>query len=89
MEEDRDREAAEVAEVADAIVAGTGVPYTFERRKGAPAQAILTATSAAAAATGTDPVIVVGRSGHTLHHVLGSVPVQLLHHSAYPVMTIP
>jgi nucleotide-binding universal stress UspA family protein len=89
MEADRDREAAEVQEVAEVIAAGSGIPYTFERRRGAAAEAILAGTSAVAAASGSDPVIVVGRSGHTLHHVLGSVPVHLLHHSAYPVLTIP
>ena len=71
------------------ILAGSGVPFTFERRRGAPAEAILAGTSAVAAASGSAPVIVVGRSGHALHHVLGSVPVHLLHHSAYPVLAIP
>lgn len=89
MEADRDTEAAEVEQVAKAILAGSGVPFTFERRQGVPAEAILAGTSAVAAASGLDPVIVVGRSWHALHHVLGSVPVHLLHHSAYPVLTIP
>jgi nucleotide-binding universal stress UspA family protein len=34
-------------------------------------------------------VIVVGRSGHAARHLLGSVPTRLLHHSPYPVLTIP
>ncbi len=45
--------------------------------------------SAQADALGGAPVIVVGRSGHTAHQILGSVPVRLLHHSPYPVLTIP
>jgi WhiB family redox-sensing transcriptional regulator len=31
---------------------------------------------------------VTGRSHHAVHHVIGSVPVQLLHESPYPVLTI-
>jgi hypothetical protein len=33
-------------------------------------------------------VIVTGRSHHAAHHVIGSVPVRLLHQSPYPVVTI-
>jgi nucleotide-binding universal stress UspA family protein len=87
----RDQEAAGVAEAAAEIVAGASVPYTFERRPGAPAAAILSGASAQAASARDEdgPIIVVGRSGHAAHHVLGSVPVRLLHHSPYPVLTIP
>jgi nucleotide-binding universal stress UspA family protein len=86
----RDREAAGVAAAAAGIAAGAGVQYTFERREDAPAEAILAAASSmAAAAPAGDPVIVVGRSGHAARHVLGSVPVRLLHHSPYPVLAVP
>jgi nucleotide-binding universal stress UspA family protein len=90
MEAARDREAARVAESAADVIAGSGVRYTFERRQGAPAEAIVAgARVIAAAGSGEDPVIVVGRSGHATHHILGSVPVHLLHHCPYPVLTIP
>ena len=85
----QDQEAAEVAGAAAEIAAGSGVPYTFERRPGAPADAILSSASAQAAAGDSEPVIVVGRSGHAARHVLGSVPVRLLHHSPYPVLAVP
>jgi len=85
----RDQEAAEVAGAAAEIAAGSGVPYTFERRLGAPADAILSSASTQAAAGDSEPVIVVGRSGHATRHVLGSVPVRLLHHSPYPVLAVP
>jgi nucleotide-binding universal stress UspA family protein len=86
----RDNEAVGVAEAAAQIVAGTTAGYTFERRQGSPADAILSgAGTLAAAAPGSGPVVVAGRSGHARHHVLGSVPVRLLHHSPYPVLAIP
>ena len=85
----QDQEAAEVAGAAAEIAAGSGVPYTFERRLGAPAEAIISSASAQAAAGDSEPVIVVGRSGHATRHVLGSVPVRLLHHSPYPVLAVP
>ena len=34
------------------------------------------------------PIIVTGRSHHAAHRILGSVPVELLHESPYPVLTI-
>ena len=89
MEAARDRDAAAAAKGAAEIVAEAGVPYTFERRRDAPADAILAAAGDIAAAPEGGPVIVVGRSGHAARHLLGSVPTRLLHHSPYPVLTIP
>ena len=89
MEEARDAKAASVAKAAAEIVDAAGVPYTFERHEESPADAILHATSIhAAAEPASAPVIVTGRSHHAVHHVIGSVPVQLLHESPYPVLTI-
>ena len=34
-------------------------------------------------------VIVVGSAMQTLHHVVGSVPVGLVRHAAYPVVVVP
>lgn len=82
----RDQESAAIEQAAARLVGAAGLSATFERRQGSPADALL---AAAGAAGGGRPVIVVGRSGHTAHHVLGSVPVRLLHHSPYPVLTIP
>lgn len=89
MEAARDSEAAAVAAAAAEIMTVAGLPYTFERRQDAAADAIVSGASAQADALGGAPVIVVGRSGHTAHQILGSVPVGLLHHSPYPVLTIP
>jgi nucleotide-binding universal stress UspA family protein len=89
MEAARDAEAAAVAAAAAEIMTAAGLPYTFERRQDAAADAIVSGASAQAAALGGTPVIVVGRSGHAAHQILGSVPARLLHHSPYPVLTIP
>jgi nucleotide-binding universal stress UspA family protein len=89
MEAARDQDAAEAAKAAAGIVAEAGIPYTFERRAAAPADAILDTAAALPAGAGGDPLIVVGRSGHAARHPLGSVPARLLHHSPYPVLTIP
>jgi nucleotide-binding universal stress UspA family protein len=35
-----------------------------------------------------EPVLVTGRSHHAPHRILGSVPVELLHQSPFPVLTI-
>jgi len=89
MKDARDEKAAGVAEAAAEIAAAAGVPYTFERRQGSPADAILSAASIQdAAEPASTPVIVTGRSHHAAHRVIGSVPVELLHQSPYPVLTI-
>jgi nucleotide-binding universal stress UspA family protein len=89
MEENRDAQAAMVAAAAAEIMTAAGQPYTFERRPEPAADAIVSEASAQADALGGAPVIVVGRAGHAAHQILGSVPVRLLHHSPYPVLTIP
>jgi nucleotide-binding universal stress UspA family protein len=80
-----------VAEVAAEISAEAGVTHTFERSRSAPAEAILSAASALADGSepGSGPLIVVGRSGHGAHRLLGSVPTDLLAHSSFPVLAIP
>jgi len=89
MERARGEKAASVAAAAAEIAMAAGVPYTFERRRGAPADAILLAASIQDAALPTSrPVIVTGRSHDAVHQVIGSVPVRLLHESPYPVLTI-
>lgn len=89
MEAAREQEATAVAEAAADIAAKVGIPYTFERYQDAPADAILSAAKGVAAEDEHGPVIVVGRSGHSARHLLGSVPAHLLHHSPYPVLAIP
>jgi len=89
MDEARDDKAAAVAQAAAEIAAAAGVPYTFERRQESPADAMLSAANELdAIPSAGEPVIVTGRSHHAPHRILGSVPVELLHQSPYPVLTI-
>jgi nucleotide-binding universal stress UspA family protein len=89
MDEARDDKAAGVARAAGEITAAAGVPYTFERRQESPADAILSAANVQdAAEPASEPIIVTGRSHHAQHRILGSVPVELLHQSPFPVLTI-
>jgi nucleotide-binding universal stress UspA family protein len=87
----RDEAASAIEQAAADILAGTDVSYTFERRQGVPADVILAEAAARTTETpdASGPVIVVGQSGRAAHHVLGSVPVRLLHRSPYPVLAIP
>jgi nucleotide-binding universal stress UspA family protein len=89
MDDARDEKAARVAASAARIAAAAGVPHTFERRRESPANAILIAADAEAAARDVGaPVIVIGRSHHAARLVIGSVPDRLLRRSPYPVLTI-
>jgi nucleotide-binding universal stress UspA family protein len=89
MDEARDDKAAGVAQAAAEIAATAGVPYTFERRQESPADAMLAAANDLdGAESASEPVLVTGRSHHAPHRILGSVPVELLHQSPYPVLTI-
>jgi nucleotide-binding universal stress UspA family protein len=89
IEEARDQKAAGVAEAAAKITGAAGVPHTFERRQESPASAILSAASVHFdGEPASTPIIVTGRSHHAAHRILGSVPVELLHQSPYPVLTI-
>jgi nucleotide-binding universal stress UspA family protein len=89
MEREREEKAEGAASAAAETAAAAGVPYTFERRQESPADAILSAASLQdAAEPDSAPLIVTGHSHHAVHHILGSVPVELLHRSPYPVVTI-
>jgi nucleotide-binding universal stress UspA family protein len=87
MAEARKRAAEQVHAAVAATATRAGITWTFERRFGSPADEILPVAKDRAA--GPDTVIVVGRASHAARHPIGSVPVQLLHHSPYPVLVIP
>lgn len=94
IETARDETAAAVAAAAAEIVGGIGgtggteLDYAFVRRQGTATDAILSAAADLAARSESDPVIIVGRSGHAAHRLLGSVPTHLLARSPFPVLAI-
>lgn len=91
IEAARDETAAAVAAAATAIVGeagGADLDYTFVRRQGTPTDAILAAAADLAAQSESEPLIIIGRSGHAAHRLLGSVPTHLLARSPFPVLAI-
>jgi len=68
---------------------GAAQHWHFQRRDGAIAdQLIAAADDLARHGPDATVVIVVGRSEHGYHHVLGSVPQALERHAHYPVIVI-
>ena len=65
--------------------------WHFQRRDGAIAGQLIAVADDLARQHGPDAsvAIVVGRSEHGYHHVLGSVPQALERHNHYPVIVIP
>jgi nucleotide-binding universal stress UspA family protein len=65
--------------------------WHFQRRNGVIADNLIAAADELRRKHGPDAsvFIVVGRSEHGYHHVLGSVPSALERHVHYPVMVIP
>jgi nucleotide-binding universal stress UspA family protein len=65
--------------------------WHFQRRDGAVADQLIAAADELRLQRGPDAtvVLVVGRSEHGYHHILGSVPQALERHDHYPVIVIP
>jgi nucleotide-binding universal stress UspA family protein len=70
---------------------GAASRWHFQRRDGAVADQLIAVADDLRRQHGPDAsvVIVVGRSEHGYHHVLGSVPQALERHVHYPVIVIP
>jgi Universal stress protein family len=70
---------------------GAAQHWHFRRRDGAIADQLIAVADDLGRQHGPDAsvVIVVGRSEHGYHHVLGSVPRALERHNHYPVIVIP
>ena len=70
---------------------GAAQHWHFQRRDGAIADQLIAAADDLARqhGPGASVVIVVGRSEHGYHHMLGSVPHGLERHNHYPVVVIP
>jgi nucleotide-binding universal stress UspA family protein len=65
--------------------------WHFRRRDGLIAHELMAVADELSRDYGNDAdvVIVVGRALHTLHHVVGSIPVALVRHAQYPVVVVP
>ena len=70
---------------------GAAQHWHFQRRDGAVADQLIAAADDLSRrhGPGASVGIVVGRSEHGYHHVLGSVPRALERHNHYPVIVIP
>jgi nucleotide-binding universal stress UspA family protein len=81
-------------EFADAVrdrLADIESRWRFQRRDGAIAHKLTAVADELSRDYGDDAqvVIVVGSAMHSLHHVVGSVPVALVRHAKYPVVVVP
>ena|ERR1700722_1684400 len=65
--------------------------WRFQRRDGPVAQELIAVADELSRDYGQDAqvVIVVGSAMHTLHHIVGSVPVALVRRAKYPVVVVP
>ena len=65
--------------------------WHFQRRDGVVADELIAAADELRLRRGPDAtvVLIVGRSEHGYHHILGSVPQALERHDHYPVIVIP
>jgi nucleotide-binding universal stress UspA family protein len=75
----------------DSHLRGAAQRWHFQRRNGGIAEELLAVAEGLRDRHGPDAsvVIVVGRSEHGYHHVLGSVPQALERHDLFPVIVIP
>ena len=79
------------AHLQAAHLRGAAQRWHFQRRDGAIADELIAVADEVRRLRGpeTAVVIVVGRSEHGYHHVLGSVPQALERHDHFPVIVIP
>jgi nucleotide-binding universal stress UspA family protein len=65
--------------------------WSLQRRDGIVAPELIAVADQASVDHGDDAsvVIVVGSAMHTLHHLVGSVPVALVRHAKYPIVVVP
>jgi nucleotide-binding universal stress UspA family protein len=90
MESDFDQVAAELRAMASKQMDGSGVPWDFQWRQGQIARELIAAAESVQAARPDDIVVIlVGSSSSAMHRVVGSVAVNLAHHSPVPVTIVP
>jgi nucleotide-binding universal stress UspA family protein len=90
VESDFEEVARELRAAAAERLAGRGVQWDFRWRQGLIAHELISEAEAIHAARPHDVVaIVVGSSSSAMHRMVGSVAVNLAHHSPVPVTIVP
>ena len=90
VESDFDKVARELRVAAAERFEGRGVQWDFEWRQGSIAHELIAVAESVHAAQPDDVVaIVVGSSSSAMHRMVGSVAVNLAHHSPVPVTIVP
>jgi nucleotide-binding universal stress UspA family protein len=90
VENDFDQVAEELRTAAAERLAASGLPWDFRWRQGLIARELVAAAEEIQAARPDDVVVIlVGSSSSAMHRMVGSVAVQLAHHSPVPVTIVP
>jgi nucleotide-binding universal stress UspA family protein len=90
VETDFDQVASELRTAAAELMAHSGLPWDFRWRQGPIARELTAAAQEVQAARPDDVVVIlVGSSSSAMHRMVGSVAVQLAHHSPVPVTIVP
>jgi nucleotide-binding universal stress UspA family protein len=90
VEHDFDQVAQELRAAAAERLAGSHVPWDFQWRQGSIAHELIAVAKSAQAAHPHDVVVIeIGVSSSAMHRMVGSVAVNLAHHSPVPVTIVP
>ena len=90
VENDFDQVAQELRTAAAERLDGSGLPWDFRWRQGPIARELTAAAQEIQAARPDDVVVIlVGSSSSAMHRMVGSVAVNLAHHSPVPVTIVP
>ena len=90
VEHDFDEVAQELRAAAAERLAGSRVPWDFQWRQGSIAHELIAVAESIQAAHPHDVVVIeVGSSSSAMHRMVGSVAVNLAHHSPVPVTVVP
>jgi nucleotide-binding universal stress UspA family protein len=90
VEHDFDQVADELRTAAGERLGDSPVPWDFQWRQGLIAHELVAVAESAQAAQPDDVVVIlVGSSSSAMHRMVGSVAVNLAHHSPVPVTIVP
>jgi nucleotide-binding universal stress UspA family protein len=90
VEHDFDQVAQELRALAAERLADSQVPWDFEWRQGSIAHELVAVAESILAAQPDDVVVIeIGSSSSAMHRMVGSVAVNLAHHSPVPVTIVP